>query len=109
MTKEEFKAKVSMAYHGFYPDREEWERFLEDMWQLHLQAAPHWISVEDELPEENKWVLTYNGSSINLLMLAGNGNWYDHGVAQHRNVTHWMRIEPPAKLSSLERNGKNEL
>ena len=67
---------------------------------------PRWISVEDELPEENKWVLTYNGSSINLLMLAGNGNWYDHGVAQHRNVTHWKRIEPPAKLSSLERNGK---
>ena len=70
-------------------------------------AHPSWISVEDELPEENKWVLTYNGSSINLLMLAGNGNWYDHGVAQHRNVTHWKRIEPPAKLSSLERNGKN--
>ncbi len=107
MTKEEFKAKVSMAYHGFYPDGEEWERFLEDMWQLHLQAAPRWISVEDELPEENRWVLTYNGTSINLLMLAGNGNWYDHSVTQHRNVTHWMLVEPPAKLSSLERTGKN--
>ena len=95
MTKEEFKAKVSMAYHGFYPDREEWERFLEDMWQLHLQAASHWISVEDELPEENKCVLTYNGSSINLLMLASNGNWYDHSVAQHRNVTHWIALPSP--------------
>ncbi len=70
-------------------------------------AHPAWISVEDELPEQNKWVLTYNGTSINLLMLAGNGNWYDHSVTQHRNVTHWMRIEPPAVLSNLERTGKN--
>ena len=56
---------------------------------------PAWISVEDELPEQNKWVLTYNGTSINLLMLAGNGNWYDHSVAQHRNVTHWIALPSP--------------
>ena len=60
-------------------------------------ANPHWKSVEDELPEENKWVLTYNGSSINLLMLAGNGGWYDHSVAKHRNVTHWMPLPPAPK------------
>lgn len=30
-------------------------------------------------------------------MLAGNGGWYDHSVAKHRNITHWMRIEPPKK------------
>ena len=105
MTKEEFKAKVSMAYDG----REKWEQFLERVWQLHLQWMPRWISVEDELPEQNRWVLTYNGTSINLLMLAGNGNWYDHSVTQHRNVTHWMLVEPPEKLSNLERTGKNEL
>ena len=74
---------------------------------LEFGQHPHWTSVEDELPEENKWVLTYNGSSINLLMLAGNGNWYDHSVAQHRNITHWMALPtPPAKLSSVERNVK---
>lgn len=59
---------------------------------------PHWISVEDELPEENKWVLTYNGTSINLLMLAGNGGWYDHSVVKHLNITHWMQLpEQPKK------------
>lgn len=68
---------------------------------------PAWISVEDELPEQNRWVLTYNGTSINLLMLAGNGNWYDHSVAQHRDITHWLLVEPPAKLSNVERIGKN--
>lgn len=62
------------------------------------QQQPNWISVEDELPaEQNRWILTYNGTSINLLMLAGNGGWYDHSVAKHRNITHWMRIEPPKK------------
>lgn len=56
---------------------------------------PHWISVEDELPEQNKWLLTYNGTSINLLMFAGNGGWYDHSVAQHRNITQWMALPSP--------------
>lgn len=72
-----------------------------DRW---ADTHPHWISVEDELPEENKWVLTYNGTSINLLMLAGNGGWYDHSVAKHRNVTHWMPLPAqPAKLSNVEK------
>lgn len=103
MTKEEFKARVYEAFHT----SEHLEQFLECAWQLYLQATPHWISADDELPEDNKFVLTYNGTSINLLMLAGNGNWYDHSVAQHRNITHWMLVETPAKLSSLERIGKN--
>lgn len=60
-------------------------------------TQPSWISVEDELPEENVWVLTFDGSSINLLMLAGNGGWYDHSVAPHRNVTHWMPLPAPPK------------
>jgi len=58
---------------------------------------PNWISVEDELPEENKWALTYNGTSINLLMLAGNGGWYDHSVVKHLNITHWMPTPQPPK------------
>ena len=69
-------------------------------------AHHHWISVDDELPEENKWVLTYNGSSINLLMLAGNGGWYDHSVAKHRNVTHWMPLPAPPVVSNSGNTGK---
>ncbi len=103
MTKEEFKARVSIAFNIHEP----WEQFLERVWQLHVENCSSWVSVEEELPEQNRLVLTYNGTSINLLMLAGNGKWYDHSVAQHRNITHWMPLpEPPAKLSSVERNGK---
>ena len=116
MTKEEFKAKVSMAYHGFYPDREEWERFLEDMWQLHLQAASHWISVEDELPEEtNMYIVVHHNVVCTMLWYDSLEEWADIYVDENEcvqsrkmdGVTHWMPLpQPPAKLSSLERNGK---
>lgn len=51
MTREEFKAKVSMALGSM--ERETWEDFLEAVWQLHLEASNHWIPVEEELPPEN--------------------------------------------------------
>lgn len=41
MTKEEFKARVSMAYGG----RETWEEFLEAVWQLHLEASNQCVPV----------------------------------------------------------------
>lgn len=43
MTREEFKAKVSMALGSM--ERETWEDFLEAVWQLHLEASNHWIPV----------------------------------------------------------------
>lgn len=58
------------------------------MWS---DSHPHWISVEDELPPHNVFVLTCDGQeNVNLLMLAGNGRWYDKAVGFHRNITHWM-------------------
>ena len=117
MTKEEFKAKVSMAYDG----REKWEQFLERVWQLHLQGMPHWISVEDELPpleivseswETSDDVLVYTLSGDMLVSryefskLTKEHYWIfsDHDYI----VTHWMPLPlPPEKLSSLERTGKN--
>ena len=60
---------------------------------------PHWISVEEELPKENEWVLTCNrGGSVNLLMLAGNGYWYDKDVGLHHHITHWMPLPAPPKI-----------
>ena len=54
---------------------------------------PNWISVEDELPPCNVFVLTCDGQeNENLLMLGGNGRWYDKAVGHHRNITHWMPL-----------------
>lgn len=68
-------------------------------------SHPHWISVEDELPTCNVFVLTCDGQgNTNLLMLAGNGGWYDHSVAKHRNITHWMPLpEPPEHLAGVSK------
>lgn len=41
MTKEEFKAKVNMAFGG----SETWEDFLEAVWQLHLEAFNQCVPV----------------------------------------------------------------
>ena len=87
MTREEFLDRIDDIMCGTSITE---RAYLEDLYYEVIK--PHWISVEDELPEENKWVLTYNGSSINLLMLAGNANWYDHSVAKHLNITHWMPL-----------------
>ena len=51
MTREEFKAKVALAYGG----RDAWEDFLEAVWQLHLEASNHWIPVEKELPAHEEY------------------------------------------------------
>ena len=105
MTKEEFKAKVSMAYHGLYPDREEWEIFLEDMWLLHLQAVPRWISVEDELPERDEDVLILTPQ--NLVHIAAykyrdfqtKAHVFASGIDGYswNNVTHWQHLPLPPK------------
>lgn len=61
-------------------------------------AHPHWISIDDELPPCNVFVLTCDGQeNTNLLMLAGDGRWYDKAVGLHRNITHWMHLPQPPK------------
>lgn len=71
----------------------------------YAEHHPHWISVEDELPTCNVFVLTCDGQgNTNLLMLAGNGGWYDHSVAKHRNITHWMPLPaPPEHIAGVSK------
>ncbi len=101
MTKEEYKAKASMAYGGM----ETWEEFLEAVWQLHLQASNHWIPVEERLPPKmDKWtkasdyVLVYTNEGewlIGRYWHDGDG-WSVSGFTKAK-VTHWMEIVPPRK------------
>lgn len=73
-------------------------------------TKPHWISMEDELPPCNVFVLTCDGQeNENLLMLGGNGRWYDKAVGLHRNITHWCHLPQPPILSNSEKTGKNHL
>lgn len=114
MTQEDFKARVSMAYEG----REQWEAFLNRVLSIHISELPHWISVADELPPKES---EYDDNSIVVLATDGNSvyqglyqsdeylsGWFTHDLWALDNITHWMPMpEPPAKLSNVERIGKN--
>lgn len=106
---EEKKKKLRARLYGFaaavqegaLEHQESYEFWLERIYDL----FPHWISVEDELPTCNVFVLTCEGQgNTNLLMLAGNGGWYDHSVAKHRNITHWMPLPaPPEHIADVSK------
>ena len=89
---------------------------------------PAWISVEDYATDELPPLINKKdpyGESVQVLFVVeldgiqfinkgcfdyDSGMWHalDSNCSYCKeNVTHWMRIEPPAVLSNLERTGKN--
>lgn len=106
MTREE---EITKEAKKFAKEIDDWE-IAEDVQDAFEQGAlwadehPHWISVEDHLPHRNVFVLTCDGQeNVNLLMLAGNGRWYDKAVGLHRNITHWM---PLPSVENLKKGGE---
>ena len=109
MIREEEKNKARWEYVSkrlanpdFPTYNEEYE--LEAAWDEGAKWAdshPQWISVEDEMPPCNVFVLTCDGQeNENLLMLGGDGRWYDKAVGLHRNITHWMALPQPPNVST---------
>lgn len=91
MTQEEFLERIDEIMCGTSNAE---RAYLADLYDE--VTAPHWISVEDVLPPCNVFVLTCDGQeNVNLLMLGGNGGWYDKAVGLHRNITHWMPMPQP--------------
>lgn len=87
MTKEEFKAKVSMALGSM--ERETWEDFLESVWQLHLEASNQWIPVGKELPKEKGAYLFHFDDGQTRV------EGYFPELHLSKCVTHWAEIVPP--------------
>lgn len=98
----------------------------------YAEHHPNWISVEDELPPYGQQVLAYSehnqwaemwwsernkeydakfGKSDEYLILHDSNGFSTLRDDDNKpiQVTHWIRIEPPAKLSNLERTGKNDI
>lgn len=66
-------------------------------------AHPRWISVDDELPEDNEWVLCYDNIDrcVSLLRYDGNRWWGDDGYGvDKRAINHWMPMPAPPKKGS---------
>ena len=81
-------------------------------WQSGYKAAidahPQWISVEDELPKDDKWVLGFTAFNAVEVMRYCNGDWWDtmaNGV-DPLIVTHWMPLPTPPVVSKTENAGK---
>lgn len=66
-----------------------------------------WISVEESLPEERKWVLCQCRAGIRMVLRLQGGYW--HQDSQHEFmrgfVTHWMPLPDPPKEEKVTENG----
>lgn len=62
-----------------------------------LEAAqPHWVSVEDELPQNGEMVMIYDGAIGFGCQEKGAWEWVDTFESGPAKVTHWMPLpEPP--------------
>ena len=70
---------------------------------------PHWISVEDELPEACVAVLTTTQNGTQRVGCYEDGWWLANSpnLVRMGSITHWMPLpQPPAVISSLEIAGK---
>lgn len=66
-----------------------------------LQAeVPHWVSVEDEIPEDGEWAIFTNGKVITVERLKHDA--YDHFYPPSKwfnfeDATYWMPLPEPPK------------
>lgn len=67
-----------------------------------LSAQPHWVSVEDEIPEDGEWAIFTNGKVITVERLKHDA--YDHfyppsKLFNFEDATYWMPLpEPPQEV-----------
>ena len=62
-------------------------------------SHPHWISVEEELPKENQYVIAYNGVFNEIHLCDFHDGIFEdfYGPFTDGKITHWMPIVPPRK------------
>lgn len=82
---------------SFWKDKNGQVMHLRDISEMAFKAgvefAQRWISVEDELPEEGKYVLLKYESGIYLGGIDGNMFFEDTGTKDDETPTHWRPIE----------------
>jgi len=59
-------------------------------------SHPHWISVEDELPNDGVDVLTVNKFNFQVVCFRFRGYWFSRYGNEYNDITHWMPL--PEKL-----------
>jgi hypothetical protein len=75
------------------------EELLAELVTLRNQL-PKWVSAEDELPEENKQIISYLAYKGMAVLQYENKHFYMQGAFQplpKEAVTHWMPLPEPPK------------
>lgn len=53
-----------------------------------------WISVNERLPEQHKWVLVYCNGMVDTDFISASGGWYECSLMP---ITHWMPLPDAPK------------
>lgn len=69
--------------------------FIEGAWWA--DEHPHWISVEDEMPEDNVEVLTINKFNFPVVCYRFRGYWFSRHGNEYVGITHWMPLPEAPK------------
>ena len=109
-TAKEFVERLPWMSINGKPDFDQWENHLKHRDALlradERQKAAGWISVKEQLPEENHAVLIYyDKHMIEAMFFDGdwglpNGDW----IMGH-TVSHWMPLPPPPAIMAEPEEG----
>ena len=89
--------KIFLSQQWSIPSRREWTWSVSekkrniDVTEYEYHLAPQWVSVEDRLPEDSGYYLTFEIDS-NLYIVYYNE---DEGCLLASDTTHWMPLPAP--------------
>lgn len=100
MTREEFIERINEIMCGTSNAE---RAYLEDLYDE--VTAPHWISVEDELPEVGVAVLTITPRGTQRVGFYEDGWWLANYIDLVRmgSITHWMPLPSVEHLKKEEK------
>lgn len=105
MTREEKKNElIALLFKGAMPIGE----LIDECFEFE-QKHPHWISVEDELPEVGVAVLTITPRGTQRVCFYEDGWWLANYIDLVRmgSITHWMPLPQLPVLSDSENTGRD--
>lgn len=97
MTREEFIDRIDDIMCGTSNAE---RAYLEDLY--YEVTKPQWISVEEELPEDNVEVLTVNKFNFPVVCYRFRGYWFSRHGNEYVGITHWMPLPQAPKEGGKE-------
>ena len=65
-------------------------------------SHPHWISVEEKLPNDGVWAITINKVNYFGVCYRNYGKWFSKFGNEHADITYWIPLPQPPKEGGEE-------